>query len=524
MATESLRYLVTADTKGFVTPMRAVGALVTAVFVKAVQVTAEFEKELSKLRAVSGATATEMGNLETNARNLGKSTAFTATEVASLQVELAKLGFTTNDILNASGGVLDLAAGLGVDLADAAVLTGSTLRAFGLSTEETGRVVDVLAKSASSSALDFSKLTESLKQAAPIARAANISFEDTVALLGTLANAGIHGSNAGTALKKIFIELNASGLSLNDAYKLINNSSNKLATASELVGKRAGGALLTLANGASGTQELADSLNNAEGAAQKMRETMEDNLIGDFEKLKSAINEVFISIGQDLDPIMRGFVQTMTKIVNSGILLDIWDNIKILVLDVAVGVLEVGRTIDRLSYIISKGPFGTGTGDSSILLRIINATEALEKFRKKRDEIRKNDNSVGIDFGDPLKTTPSGGGGDGNGGGGGSTKDYTTAFGLMAFSESGYFDAGLENITGFLTKVESKFTESSGVIKEKSKELTDDITVGWELAGAAMLSAIGQAIGSGEGFDDLGNTSIERQLAGYLSLLVRQLY
>ena len=319
MATEKLRYVVSADTKGFkdIAKFGKIAAgVVVAGFAAAIKITAEFEKELSKLRAVSGATEKEMVQLEKKSRALGKSTAFTATQVAKLQVELAKLGFTTNDILNASGGVLDLAAGLGVELKDAAVLTGSTLRAFGLTTEETGRVVDVLAKSASSSALDFTSLTESLKLAAPIARSTNKSIEETVALLGTLANAGVKGSIAGTALRKIFIELNAKGLTLNDAFDQITNSSDKLGTAVDIAGKRAGGALLILADGVEPTKELAVELDNAAGSAEKMRNIMEDNLINDFLKLTSAVTDLGISLGKTTDGPLRDFVKYLTDLIN----------------------------------------------------------------------------------------------------------------------------------------------------------------------------------------------------------------
>ena len=194
---ERLEYIVDANTKGFEISMKAIGVLAVAAFAATLKVTAKFEKQLSKLRGVTGANAKEMAQLERKAKDLGRTTAFTAIEVADLQFELAKLGFTTNDILNSSGGVLDLAAGLGVGLGDAATLAGSTIRAFGLNTSETGRVVDVLAHSVASSALDFSKLTESLKYAAPIARLYNYTIEETVGLLGALANAGIHGSQAG---------------------------------------------------------------------------------------------------------------------------------------------------------------------------------------------------------------------------------------------------------------------------------------------------------------------------------------
>ncbi len=310
MAIEKLRYIVTADTKGFAGPMRAIGALAVAAFVAAVKITAEFEQQLSKLRAISGATDTQMVSLEKNARELGKSTAFTAKEVASLQTELAKLGFTTNDILNSSGGVLDLAAALGVGLADAAVLTGSTIRAFGLTTADTTKVVDILATAASTSALDFNKMTESLKLAAPVARAANVSLEETVGILRTLADNGIHGSMAGTGLAKVFVTVAKTGRPLNELLNEINTSQNKLATATELFGLRANKVALIMAS------QLTPAVSDYNGRAEEMREQMEDNLIGDFAKLGSALTEMGIVMGQTTTGPLRGLVQGMTDLIN----------------------------------------------------------------------------------------------------------------------------------------------------------------------------------------------------------------
>ena len=320
MAIEKLKFLVTADTKGFALGMKAVGALAVAAFAAAIKVSAEFEKSLSKLRAISGANVKQMKSLEKQSRALGKSTAFTANEVAGLQVELAKLGFSTNEILNASGGVLDLAAGLGVTLAEAATLVGTEIRAFGLEAKDTGRVVDVLALAASSSALDFATLTEGLKDAAPIAKLYNFTIEDTVAMLGQLANAGIKGSKAGVALRQIFLELDKKGIKFADALEQVNNSANPAATAMDLVGKRAAGAFSILATGNKDVKELAKQLNSAQGSAEKMRVTMEDNLEGDWKKFVSATTDLGITLGNSTNPQLRNLTQWLTKI--AGIISD----------------------------------------------------------------------------------------------------------------------------------------------------------------------------------------------------------
>ena len=131
---------------------------------------------------------------------------------------------------------MNLASSLDVGLSEAAMLAGSTLRAFGLDASETSRVVDVMAKSSSQSALDFSGLQESLKLVAPTSRALGVSLEETTAFLGVLADNGLKGSIAGTGLSKSFIQLTKAGIPLNEALEKVKSSSNQLNTAVELVG------------------------------------------------------------------------------------------------------------------------------------------------------------------------------------------------------------------------------------------------------------------------------------------------
>lgn len=293
----------------------AVGGLISLMS-KSLGKATEFSKTMSSVAAVSGASAQELAALSKSAKDLGSTTAFTAVQVAELQTELAKLGFTTSEIIDASEATLALAASLDVGLAEAATLAGSTLRSFGLDTTETQRVVDVMAKSASSSALDFSSLTESLKLVAPTSRAVGLTIEQTTAMLGALANSGLKGSVAGTGLSKTFIELNKKGLTLEDAFKKINSSSNKLNTAIELVGVVGAKSLQTLANSAGDIDVLTKSLEDAEGAAKAIAETRLDNLAGDITKLDSAWEGFLLSIEDGegaISSLSRGAVQLLTK-------------------------------------------------------------------------------------------------------------------------------------------------------------------------------------------------------------------
>lgn len=296
----------------------AIGSLVS-LFAKAAFIGANFQKSLSTLSAVTGKTADELLSLNQQAKELGSTTQFTAIQVVQLQTELAKLGFTIRDIENSTPAILDLAASLEIDLASAAEFAGSVVRSFGLTTEETQRVVDVMASSTSKSALNFNALQESLKVVAPAARATNVSVEKTAALLGVLANNGLKGSIAGTGLSKTFIELNKKGITLEEGMEKVKNSTNKLNTAIELVGQVGAKSFLSLAESGEEINQLESDFINASGAAREMAEVRLDNLAGDTTKLSSAWEGFLLNIEDGdgiLNKIQRGGVQLLTKSIN----------------------------------------------------------------------------------------------------------------------------------------------------------------------------------------------------------------
>ena len=247
----------------------------------------DFELGVAKLASVLSTTPDKINALTDDAKRLGESTIFAASQVSQLQTEFAKLGFNEDQILSATEATLNLAAATGAELSEAAAIAGATLGGFGLDAAQTGRVTDVMAASFSGSALDLEKFKESMKTAAPAARAVGVSVEETTALLGTLANSGINGSKAGTALKKTFIELNAKGLTMNEAFSQVTNSSDKLGTAVSLVGKLAAPSFLVLAEGTKDTDKLNIALLNADGAAQQMAETQQNTLSGSLKALSS---------------------------------------------------------------------------------------------------------------------------------------------------------------------------------------------------------------------------------------------
>lgn len=272
-------------------PLLAMGGASFAVF-------KNFEAEMSKVKAVSGATAEEFKALSDNAKKLGASTMFSASQVAQLQTEFAKLGFSATEITKVTESTLALAQASGSDLARAAEVAGSTLRAFGLDASETGRVTDVMAASFSTSALDMDKFAESMKYVAPVAKSAGMSLEQTSAMLAVLANNGIKGSQAGTALRRIISELGATGGDVEGAIANLAKTGLNLADAKDEVGRSAQSALLILAEGVDQIDPLTKSFENSAGAAQDMADIMGDTAFGAGKRLESAMEGLGISLGE----------------------------------------------------------------------------------------------------------------------------------------------------------------------------------------------------------------------------------
>jgi hypothetical protein len=284
-----------------------------------------FEQGSANLASVLGKTRKEITALTDDAKRLGGITSFTAKEVLQLQTEFAKLGFKEQEILDATEATLSLAAATGTELSEAAAVAGATLGGFGLNADETQRVVDVMAKSFSTSALDMEKFKESMKGAAPAARAIGLSVEKTTALLGTLASAGISGSKAGNNLKTSFINLNKAGLTLEEGLEKVANSEDKLGTASKLVGKNAAASFLVLAEGVETTEELENGLNNAGGAAETMANEQLDTLTGRTKLLTSAWEGFILSLedgegifAQVANTVVEGITNMLNNMANLG--------------------------------------------------------------------------------------------------------------------------------------------------------------------------------------------------------------
>ena len=290
----------------------------------------DFTASQANLAAIIGTTSDKLGILDTTAKELGATTKFTASQVVQLQTEFAKLGFTTQQINDAQEATLALAAATNVDLATAAEVAGQQVNAFGLGAEQTDRVVNVMAASFSSSALDMEKFTGSMTYVSAIANQTGISIEATTGVLGKLADVGIDGSIAGTALRKIFLEMGNEASKLSKkvgfavkseedmfrALKILNKEGLSTAEMENLVGQRAVSAFSNMMKFADSSEELANSITGTNRAMEMAEEQM-DNLDGDLLKLNSAAAGLSIELFEALEPSLRAITQGMTDFISS---------------------------------------------------------------------------------------------------------------------------------------------------------------------------------------------------------------
>lgn len=283
----------------------------------AIGVIADFEHQMSVVKAITGATGKEFEALEKSALDLGASTRYTSQQVAELQTEYGRLGFSTSEILAATEATLDLATATGESLAKSADVAGSTVRGFGLSADETRRVVDVMAESFNKSALGLENFSEAMKYVAPIAAQAGISVEETTALLGTLADAGIRGSQAGTSLRKIISDIGDESGTLSERLKKLAAKGLTGAEAMSEVGRTAYASLLVLAKNTEKTDDLTKALENAAGAGAEAAKIMGDDLTGDLVLLDSAYDGLILTFSEG-SGVLRELVQSFTNVLNAA--------------------------------------------------------------------------------------------------------------------------------------------------------------------------------------------------------------
>ncbi len=324
-----------------------VTAAVGGLSVAAVKVASDFDSAMSQVAAVSGATGKELDALRDKAREMGSKTKFSASEAAEAMNYMAMAGWKTGDMLDGIEGIMNLAAASGEDLATTSDIVTDALTALGLSAADSGHFADILAAASSNANTNVSMMGETFKYCAPVAGALGFTAEDTAEAIGLMANAGIKSSQAGTAMRTMLTSLTGEVTFVGDAFGELTvqttnadgsmrslgdiltdcraafaqmSESERAANAEALVGKNAMSGFLAVMNAAPGDiEKLNSAINNCDGTAERMAETMQDNLAGQLTILKSQLEELAISIGEILMPSIRqivGWIQGLVDWLN----------------------------------------------------------------------------------------------------------------------------------------------------------------------------------------------------------------
>lgn len=310
----------------------------------AVKASTEFNKSMSGVSAVAGATAGEMAQLREAALKAGADTVFSASEAATAQGELAKAGVSVADILGgALAGSLGLAAAGQLDLGAAAEISAQALNIFGLSGDQTTRVADVLAAGANKSAADVTQLGDALRQGGLLAAQTGLSLEETTGVLSLFADNALIGSDAGTSLKTMLQRLAPTSGPAADAMEELGlkffDAKGQFVGIEEVAGQlqeRLGGlsdeqrqtalttifgsdavrgASILMEGGAAAVQEYTAAVSD-QGAASRMAAEQLNNLAGDIEQFKGSVETSLIRIGDLFDGVNRNIVQSGTEVVN----------------------------------------------------------------------------------------------------------------------------------------------------------------------------------------------------------------
>ncbi|MCM1104895.1 MAG: phage tail tape measure protein [Clostridium sp.] len=337
---------VTSPVRGIINllknPVFQVGAVlgVSSGLKDTIETYKDFEAAMSQVQAISGATSAELTDLTNKAKEMGSTTKFTAAESAEAFNYMAMAGWKTKDMLSGIEGILSLAAASGEDLATTSDIVTDALTAFNMKASDAGRFSDVLAAAASNANTTVSGMGETFKYAGAMAGSLRYSIEDVALMTGLMANSGIKGTMSGTSLNTIFTRLSTNTNGAADAMSDLGiafftsegnardlsdvmdelreatagmTAEQKSQIANTIAGMEAQKGLLAILNASEEDyNKLADAINNADGAAAQMSDTMLDNLHGSITLLQSAVDGVKISFGERLSPYVKGIAEWLT--------------------------------------------------------------------------------------------------------------------------------------------------------------------------------------------------------------------
>ena len=319
------------------------GAALVGLGKKVYDVAGTFDTQMSRVKAISGATGESFKQLESQAIDLGAKTAFSAIESASGMENLASAGFNAQEIMAAMPGLLDLAAVSGGDVALASENAATALRGFGMDAGQAGHVADVFARAAADTNAEVADMGEAMKYVAPVAKSMGLSIEEVAASIGIMSDAGVKGSQAGTTLRgalsrlakptdPMISKMDELGLSFYDAngqMKPLTEQVGMLQNAFKgLTPEQQQNALVTLygqeslagmmelvAKGPEALGKLTKSLKDSDGAAADMAATMQDNLKSKVEQLGGAIESTLILLNRKVGPLVGPIIDNVTDTI-----------------------------------------------------------------------------------------------------------------------------------------------------------------------------------------------------------------
>jgi len=350
---------------------------------------ADYEAGMSKVQAISGATAADMAMLGDEAMRMAAQTKFSTSESAEAYQYMAMAGWDAQQMVDGLSGIMLLASASGESLASTSDIVTDALTAFGLKASDSGRFADVLAAASNSANTNVSMLGESFKYVAPVAGAMGYSVEDVSIALGLMANSGIKASQAGTSLRTAITNMAAPtsnmtavmeeyGISLTDAdgnmlsfAEIMGvlrdrmgglDEATQAAAASQLFGKEAMSGMLAIINAApEDFNKLTDAINNSSGTTEEMAAIMNDNAAGAMAMLSSAINVLFTNLSEFLIPAFTEIVRKATEVVNWFNQLDA--GTQQLILTIAGIAAVVGPVLIVVGKIVSAiGTIASGIG------------------------------------------------------------------------------------------------------------------------------------------------------------------
>lgn len=398
----SLKTVGSTITTAVSLPLLALGA-------GAIKTASDFEAGMSKVSALSGATGDDLKMLEEKAREMGASTKYSATESAEALSYMALAGWDAEQMAAGLEPSLKLAGAAGMDLALATDIVTDTMSMFGMQASEATKMTDMLAYAQANSNTDVQQLGEALKYCGASANAMGYDLADTTALLGTFADQGLKGSSAGTTLNAMFrdmkknakdgaIAIGDTNVSIVDANGNYRDMTDILADVqkategmtqaerdmalSSIWGTEAlKGVNMAFEAGVPKIREFEDGIRKSDGAASEMYDTMQNNLQGAIDNMKSAFEGLLITIGQRLIPIFQNLVEGITNvftwfnnlnpaiqnvIIGIGGFLAVLGPLLLIVGNVIIFIVKLSTSISALVTFFSAGGAGAGLLSAAI--------------------------------------------------------------------------------------------------------------------------------------------------------------